>query len=210
MKSVGMILKHGREKAKISLEQLADRTKIQPEYVQAIEADDFTNFPSEVAIRGFITLYAKTVGIEVSSALAVYRRDQHGDEESQSSRVSKNFFVIGKKRIQHWTVWTVLLGLVLGFSLYGIVIVRNIRQAPSLSVNSPQNDAHVVSPFVVKGITLTDAVVEIDGEAVGVTQDGEFAKELDLAQGPHVISIRAKGRNGKENFQERTITVDPQ
>lgn len=209
MKSVGMILKHAREKKKISIEQLSDRTKIRPEYIRAIEADNFTQFPSEVAIRGFISLYASVVGIEANSALAVYRRDQHPDDTA-SSRISRSFFVIGKTRIVHWTVWTVLSGMVLGFSLYGIIIIRNIRQAPPLTVHAPVDGSEVVSPFVVRGVTLTDAVVEVDGEAVGITQDGEFAKELDLAEGPHVISVRAKGRNGKENFQQLTVTVDAQ
>jgi cytoskeletal protein RodZ len=209
MKSVGMILKHAREKKKISIEQLSDATKIRPEYIRAIEADNFIDFPSEVAIRGFISLYASLVEIEASSALAVYRRDQQHDDSS-TSRISRSFFIIGKKRILHWTVWTVLAGMVLGFSLYGIIIIKNIRQAPSLEVHAPADDSHVVSPFVVRGVTLTDAVVEVDGEAVGVTQDGEFAKELDLAEGPHVISVRAKGRNGKENFQQLTVTVDAQ
>ncbi len=210
MKSVGTILKHSREKRKISIEELMATTKIPREYIEAIEHDEFERLPSEVATRGFITLYASTVGVAEQSALAVYRRDKNTGERDTTSRLSRRFFVMGKKRLFSGFLWVLIGGMALGFTLYGLVILHNLRQAPPLTIRIPENQAHVVSPFIVRGQTLTDAVVEVDGEAVGVTQDGEFAKELDLAPGPHVITVRAKGRNGKENFEQRTITVDPQ
>lgn len=55
----GDFLKKIREYKNVTVERLADMTKISKTYIRNIESDDFTKLPAEVYTRGFVYQYAK-------------------------------------------------------------------------------------------------------------------------------------------------------
>ena len=61
---IGQDLKTAREAAKIPLETIQQKTKINLSYLQAIERDDWTVFPSHTFARGFLRAYAKMVKVD--------------------------------------------------------------------------------------------------------------------------------------------------
>ena len=62
--TLGQRLKALRLEREISLEEIAETTHIRLAYLQAIEEGDLENLPSPVQMRGFIRLYAATLGVE--------------------------------------------------------------------------------------------------------------------------------------------------
>jgi cytoskeletal protein RodZ len=62
--TLGQKLKALRLEREISLEEIAETTHIRLAYLQAIEEGDLENLPSPVQMRGFIRLYAATLGVE--------------------------------------------------------------------------------------------------------------------------------------------------
>lgn len=64
--SLGQQLKHIREAKGISLEEIAHKTHIQLDYLQAIEAGDEGALPSPIQMRGFLRLYANELGVQIS------------------------------------------------------------------------------------------------------------------------------------------------
>ena len=80
MKTVGDIIKEARVKNKLSIEYIASRTKIRVEYLEAIEANAFEKLPSAIHAKGFITNYAKYIGLNTANVLAVFRRDFVSDK----------------------------------------------------------------------------------------------------------------------------------
>jgi transcriptional regulator with XRE-family HTH domain len=64
--SVGHTLKAAREAKKVSLETISKRTKIPVKYLEALEKDDFSVFPSQTYSKSFIRAYAKVVGLDPS------------------------------------------------------------------------------------------------------------------------------------------------
>ncbi len=62
--SIGSELKNAREARKISLEDVAKKTKIPVKYLEAIESDNYSIFPSQVYVKGFIRAMAKVAGLD--------------------------------------------------------------------------------------------------------------------------------------------------
>lgn len=62
--TLGQQLKALRESRGITLEEIAETTHIRLAYLKAIEEGDLENLPSPVQMRGFIRLYATTLGVE--------------------------------------------------------------------------------------------------------------------------------------------------
>lgn len=60
----GPFLKEIREYRRASPEEIMDITKINRNYLNALENDDFSKLPASVYVRGFIAQYAKALGLE--------------------------------------------------------------------------------------------------------------------------------------------------
>ncbi|MEK7703733.1 MAG: helix-turn-helix domain-containing protein [Myxococcota bacterium] len=78
----GSLLRRLRESAGATLEELADITKINRRYVRALEEHDFDNLPAKVYVRGFVSEYARALGLDgqrvATSYMTVYRRYREG------------------------------------------------------------------------------------------------------------------------------------
>lgn len=66
MQSVGSRLRDAREMRGLSIEDLAQITKISRVYLQAIEADNFQVLPAPVFARGFVRCYGAAVGLDLN------------------------------------------------------------------------------------------------------------------------------------------------
>ena len=70
----------------------------------------------------------------------------------------------------------------------------------------PEEEVVVMQPTVeVRGKTVLDAVVTINGEVVPVDASGEFSANVELESGPNTITVVANDFQGNE--QARVLTV---
>ncbi len=72
MASIGQELKRERELRGISLEEIADTTKINIRFLRALEEDRLDMLPEQFFTRGIIRTYAKYLGLDEQSALNTY------------------------------------------------------------------------------------------------------------------------------------------
>jgi hypothetical protein len=74
----GALLRRLRESAQASLEEVCEVTKISRRYLMAVEADDCANLPANVYVRGFVSEYARVLGLDsrqvAKSYMAQYLR----------------------------------------------------------------------------------------------------------------------------------------
>jgi cytoskeletal protein RodZ len=77
--TLGELLKRGRELKNISLRELAKKTKVREHFLKAIEEDKFELLPSPVYIKGFLTAYAKSIGLDSHDILLRYERLLKGE-----------------------------------------------------------------------------------------------------------------------------------
>ena len=60
----GKYLRSEREMRGIPLEEIAESTKIQKQFLEALEKNYFEALPGEVFVRSFLQSYAKCAGIQ--------------------------------------------------------------------------------------------------------------------------------------------------
>jgi len=73
MESIGELLQQEREQRGITLVEVASKTKISIGMLKAIEANDFTQIPSEVFARGYVLSYAKCLGLNEKEIFERFR-----------------------------------------------------------------------------------------------------------------------------------------
>jgi cytoskeletal protein RodZ len=66
--TIGTLLKSTRKKNNISIEQVAQQTKININILKSLEDDDLNNLPNKTYVRGFVRNYAKAVGLDINEA----------------------------------------------------------------------------------------------------------------------------------------------
>jgi hypothetical protein len=67
-RSLGGWLRHERERRGLTVGGVADATKINVAYLEAIEDDRFDALPAPVYVRGFVRLYARHLGLDEAEA----------------------------------------------------------------------------------------------------------------------------------------------
>lgn len=65
-------LSSARQRIGITLEQIAQTTRIAPYYLRAIEAEDFAKVPAGVYATSYIRQYARAIGYSETALLARY------------------------------------------------------------------------------------------------------------------------------------------
>ena len=84
-RTIGEILKKGREEKGLNLDEVALLTKIKPRYLAAIEADNWEVLPSSVQQKGFVRSYARSLDIDPAPLLARLRSLIHEDDPIEES-----------------------------------------------------------------------------------------------------------------------------
>ena len=73
---LGEFLRRERELRHISLDDVAERTKISRRYLEAIEEGRYDRLPGETFVRGFIRSYAQSVGLDPEDTLLIYNHSR--------------------------------------------------------------------------------------------------------------------------------------
>jgi len=73
MLAIGEELRAAREKKGLSLDQVADDTNIARRYLGALESEDFSVFPGDPYIIGFISNYAEYLGLEARDFVGAFK-----------------------------------------------------------------------------------------------------------------------------------------
>jgi cytoskeleton protein RodZ len=69
VETVGRRLQKARQERKLTIDEVAAATKIRPERIVDLEADDLTHFPSLVYARSFLVKYALYLGLDIQEDL---------------------------------------------------------------------------------------------------------------------------------------------
>lgn len=208
METVSQILKKARANKNLSLEQIAQSTKIRKEILEKLEAGDFVSLPGETYIKGFLVSFARCVGVEEQKILAFFRREYPKDKNkgkkltwqpvnTKNLTLTPGNFLAGAIAI-----------LILGFLFFLAWQYKSFAGAPLLLVYEPTDQGEFTRPFVtVIGKTDPDTRLTINGEEVLAENDGAFQKTLQLENGVHVLKIIAVNKLGKSSEITRTIKV---
>ncbi|CAN5652454.1 hypothetical protein BH18VER1_BH18VER1_19870 [soil metagenome] len=77
MEGLGEKFKKARAARNLTLDEAARMTKIRPNKLAEIEAEDFSNFPSLAYAKGFVLIYGKFLSVDVSPYLKAFETSEH-------------------------------------------------------------------------------------------------------------------------------------
>jgi cytoskeleton protein RodZ len=72
--SIGTTLRAAREAKQLSVQDVADKLKIRPSLVEALETERFSDLPEPIYTRAYLERYAQIVGVDAVSLVTTYDR----------------------------------------------------------------------------------------------------------------------------------------
>jgi len=144
----GKELQLEREKRGVSLETVADETKVSTRFLRALEIDDFGSLPGGVFQRGIVRSYCRFLGLDEQEWLTRFALTTESGNEADWTAFAVN---VKRTRIptrssmrpRWWGVLLMLLGLLaLSWAAWRYVVRPRTRGAESriAAPNSPEAD----------------------------------------------------------------------
>ena len=135
---IGPQLATARERLRLSIDQLADRTRIRPHVIEAIEIDDFAPCGGDFYARGHLRTLARVLGVDVAPLLATYD-EKYADAPIDPRRVFEAELATGRagpiRGTRGGPNWSVIVAavmtVVLAWSVARLVMDHPTTASPS-------------------------------------------------------------------------------
>jgi cytoskeletal protein RodZ len=171
--SLGEKLKTARESKYLDFDQASKDTKIALRYLEALENEDFSGFPGEAYITGFLRNYGTYLDLDVQELLSLYRTLKMQEQPIPVEQLLKQPSSLPKVAIAAAAV-ILALGLIGGgifFILSQPRIPRAVTPAPRAPVEYTMNGDNFEHRFFRGDTVLVPLGIE--------TSTGEDAQVLD-------------------------------
>jgi cytoskeletal protein RodZ len=175
---LGDFLRRERELRHISLDDVAERTKISRRYLEAIEEGRYDRLPGETFVRGFIRSYAQSVGLDPVDTLLMYSHSQMV-HDAASLRTAHT-----PATSQAWTARSILWLLVAGVVIVGGVLlsVVSFLEGPRLIQQFAVSRPHS-APSAAGNVALVLTAVADSDTWLRVTIDEQQPQDMMLRAG---------------------------
>jgi len=145
MPTVAEQLRAGREAKKLTIQQVADATKIRTDHVRALEEGDFSVFSAPIYIRGSVKNYATFLKLDLTQILPSLEAELKGTQKfsepppltvQQNTILDQLTLVMAKL---NWKVGVVGVGAVVVVIILAVIIfsVRHHHRSDPLSNLKP-------------------------------------------------------------------------
>jgi len=234
---IGPKLAAARERVGLSVDQLADRTRIRPHVIESIEVDDFTPCGGDFYARGHLRTLARVLGVDATPLLAEYDATYaHApvDPRAVFQAELASSHGGGLRSMRGGPNWSVLvaavMGVVLVWSVARLVMAGSpASPAPQISLDSgsagtsnPYGKSQAPVPVVLSAAGGGAQVVVRDGSGTVVFNgDLAFGQSKTLKASPPVrvqttdgsLMVSVKGSKPKAigstgQAAQKTYTAD--
>ena len=152
--TLGEYLKRERELRHISLEELAEGTKIGIHVLKAMEANRWEELPGKVFMKGFTKSYAEFIGLVPEDVILRYQEEQDGDLgagepiESVTGRYAKKASLFNRCTISFIiAIFILLVGLGFWFFWHSDKIGHGTSPIPSSVSDNSSPSQKVINIF---------------------------------------------------------------
>jgi len=90
MPTVGEQLRSGREAMKLTLQQVAETTKMRTDHIRAVEEGRYEVFVAPVYIRGFVRTYCRLLKLDVNAMMAALDQELGGTKKFNETPLRSN------------------------------------------------------------------------------------------------------------------------
>lgn len=199
MEELGRSLKEAREDKGISLDHIAQTTKIHRRYLEMIEAGAFDQLPGPVYTRAFLRHYARAVGIDPEYVIDQYRQRQplqgSGGKEGapeQGLSVSRYREIRRQRKVRRakQARWTLAIVVLLAVVIAGVYVAGEQRrmsgQNPIENGERPDTGENASTELILE----TAKPLEVGNERDKTTKADEAAEtigKLELEDEPDTV-----------------------
>lgn len=175
---IGPDLKAARTRIGLSVEQLAERTRIRPHVIESIEVDDFVPCGGDFYARGHLRTLARILGLDVEPLLATYD-ERYADAEINPRRVFEAELASGStsslRAMRGGPNWSILvaavMAVVLAWSIARLVMADPVEvRTPAATLVAGPDGAGVPNYIGTQPVKLVLQGLE-DGATVVVKDD---------------------------------------
>lgn len=208
-KTVGEVLEETRKEFDISIGDAALKTKINKDYLVALEKGEYKKLPGGVYSEKILETYANFLNIDFFCLEKAFLREMKAirgkEAETFIPKISRGSLVVTSRLI---SIFLTVLA-VTGFLIYLGFGVNNIFSPPELEVFSPVDNFVTDSPTVViSGKTEKEVKVKINEQEIERKQDGFFNEIISLSPGANIIKISASKKRSKEREIYRRVILN--
>lgn len=172
---VGPPLRAAREQLRLTIDQLAERTRIRPHVIEAIEEDDFAPCGGDFYARGHLRTLARVLGIDSAPLVTTYD-ERYADAPVDPRRVFESELATGRGGAIRGTRggrnWSVLVAAVMAAVLVWSV-ARLVMDGPAPIGDAPVlNQSGGIGGAAAKAETVPVTLTAPGGGAKVVVRDG--------------------------------------
>ncbi len=196
-KRVCLRLKSLRQSKGVSLEQLAQKTKLDKKLLSAMEECRFNELPSAAVYqKNFIKYYLKSLGVKPDSFIKQFMEEEKIDPRIEHPK--KSIRQNPLSRLPNILKFAAISFVVVVLVGYLGLQVKHIVQPPVLNVITPQ-DGYITdkSSVLLHGKTDKEVAVMVNGQQISNIENGEFEELVDLTPGVNTLTISAEKKHGK-------------
>ncbi|MBI3458944.1 helix-turn-helix domain-containing protein [Candidatus Azambacteria bacterium] len=196
-------IKEQRANLKISLEDLAAKTKIPLRYLNWLENDEFSKLPAPVYIVGILKVYAKFMRLNSEELLENYFKEVNKPKiVGQTSNYSKKPIHLNPEFLR-LTIIIIIFLSVFGYFIYQI---SSLNFKPTILLTPLADLVTTSETLIFKGqLKPIDSKLTINNQDIWVSESGEFSKELFLNLGSNIFVISAISKYGQRTELIRKI-----
>ena len=181
MSSYGLYLQTVRVEKGISIDQVAEESRIRAEILRSIEAEDHAKLPDDVFVKGFLRIFAQVIGADPEEALRRFdvRRKPVPAPEIHSNRGTEK-----PPRLWLTVLWVaaLMIGLVGGTRVvYQMVFHKEQAAAPHEATVKTQEDrppAVELSPADMPAETAETMIEATPPQTKAVEKPAAYALEI--------------------------------
>lgn len=140
---IGLVLRSRRQELGLSLEKIAEATKIRKSYLDALEEERFEDLPGRVYVVGFIQNYARFLGLPAEPLLEALGEERHAAPRKEKTLAMGEMRTLGKgtplSSPLRWLIGLILLVLLLVAAFYLVpgLLDDNQQDARPLDRSAP-------------------------------------------------------------------------
>jgi cytoskeleton protein RodZ len=120
METLGGLFRQTRERQRLSLEQIASRTRIQQRHLEALEEENFASLPAKVFVKGFVRSYARSLGLDEDKAIQLFltcSSDFYDRTQEEQQHIQVTLQAAHRKRF-NWSLVVIIFLIIGGVIFY--------------------------------------------------------------------------------------------
>lgn len=206
--SLGEKLRFTRESKNYSVEKVCNISGIPVKYLHSLENEDWASLPGEIYVKNFLKKYCKILGLNCGLCLGQYEKQKnifskkHFQSKKKINLIGKIKEFITPKR---FSLILLCIGIT-SFILYIAFGIINYIKPPKIEIVYPEkNFATIENSIAVHGKTEPESMLFVNGDAVGVSETGDFFVDVKLKPGLNTFDIIAQKKHSRKNHEQLII-----